>query len=334
MTAQQVDGRRLPDFFIVGHSKCGTTALYEMLRRHQQIHMPAKEPRYFSMQNTDLDEGASIQASPGHENGDSGTRPHTLDAYLELFAGALPGQRIGEATPSYLRSNLAAGRIATMQPQAKIIALLREPTSFLRSYHLQSLRTYNETQTSFAKAIELQDSRRQGKNIPRSSGTPEDLQYFNHVRYVEQLQRFRDVFPSEQVLVLIYEDFRRDNEATVRKVLRFLDVDDSLSIETVETKPSREIRFAPLHQLVRLRRQARSRRANAGVLPRAIDSLIPRQLEGRVKATWRRVAYSEPFPPDDAFMRSLRHRFKPEVVALSEYLNRDLVTLWGYDKLA
>ncbi len=43
---------RVPDFFIVGHAKCGTTALYEMLRTHPQIYMPElKEPAYFA---TDL----------------------------------------------------------------------------------------------------------------------------------------------------------------------------------------------------------------------------------------------------------------------------------------
>ena len=45
------------------------------------------------------------------------------------------------------------------------------------------------------------------------------------------------------------------------------------------------------------------------------------------------VVFTDPEPPDEALMLELRRRFKPEVVALSEYLNRDLVTLWGYDRL-
>jgi Sulfotransferase family len=305
-----------------------------MLRRQPHIHMPAKEPRYFTLSRTDLDADEPIQSRSAGAHDKPGTRPHTLEAYRALFADARPEQRIGEATPAYLRSTVAAARIAAAQPRAKIIAILREPASFLRSYHLQSLRTYNETQKDFRKAMELEDARREGRSIPRSSTRPEDLQYSNHVRYVEQLRRYHDVFARERVLVLIYDDFRADNEATVRQVLRFLDLDDAVPVHTVETKPSREIRFTQLHQLVRMRRAAKRDRATVAALSRTVNALTPSRLQGSVKGTWRRVAYSEPFKPDESFMLELRRRFKPEVVALSEYLDRDLVTLWGYDKLA
>src|SRR5260221_9009903 len=96
--AAGVARRRIPDFFIVGHHKSGTTALYEMLRRHPQIFMPdLKEPRYFA---SDL--RALMQPAPG-------TLPETLAEYLALFAGARDDQMMGEASPSYLRSQVAAG---------------------------------------------------------------------------------------------------------------------------------------------------------------------------------------------------------------------------------
>ena len=69
------------------------------------------------------------------------------------------------------------------------------------------------------------------------------------MHYVEQLRRLHDAFPREQVLVLIYDDFRADNEATVRQVLRFLELDETLPIETVETKPLNAVRSMRLHQL-------------------------------------------------------------------------------------
>src|SRR5207245_10687256 len=87
---------RVPDFFIVGQHKSGTTALYEMLRRHPQIFMPdMKEPRFFA---SDL-RGLS-QRGPG-------AAPETLEAYWSLFDGAKEGQRVGEASPSYVRSQHA-----------------------------------------------------------------------------------------------------------------------------------------------------------------------------------------------------------------------------------
>jgi Sulfotransferase family len=324
---------RVPDFFIVGHAKCGTTALYEMLRRHPQIHMPAKEPRFFAMKDIDMHrrETSSVQTAPLVQN--SATRPRTLDGYLALFAGAGSQQRIGEATPAYLRSALAPARIAAVRPDARIIAILREPTSFLRSFHLQSVRGYNETQKDFQKAIALVEPRREGRFVPRLSRTPWDLLYTDHVRYVEQLRRYHAEFAPEQILVLIYEDFRRENEAVVRTVLRFLDVDDTLPIHTVETRRSRDVRYQQLHKLVNLRRIALRDLPVAGALSRTLNTLTPGPLRGTVRSNWRRVGFGEALPPDEQFMLDLRRRFKPEVQALSDYLGRDLVSLWGYEHI-
>src|SRR5437899_532536 len=86
-----VAGRRVPDFFIVGHAKCGTTALYAMLRRHPQIFMPlAKEPWYFSRNNPQ-------PQSPGKKSIEfTGNKPMSFDEYTALFADARAGQRVGE----------------------------------------------------------------------------------------------------------------------------------------------------------------------------------------------------------------------------------------------
>src|SRR5271166_1569105 len=82
---------RTPDFFIAGHPKCGTTALYLALRQHPQIYMsPIKEPQFFS---------GEIRAEASRRPGSR--LPQTLEDYLALFAGATPEQRAGEASPSY-----------------------------------------------------------------------------------------------------------------------------------------------------------------------------------------------------------------------------------------
>jgi len=322
--ATAVAATRVPDFFIVGHEKCGTTALYQMLKRHPQIFMPAvKEPRFFA---TDQRSQLARQPPAG--------RPRTLEGYLSLFAAAGAEQRVGEASPQYLRSTAAASGIAEVQPAARIIAILREPASYLRSFHLQLTANRVETQRDFRKAIALEEQRRQGKRIPRGSHHPETLMYSQHVRYVEQLRRYHAVFPPENVLVLIYDDFRADNEATIRRVLRFLEVDDTCPIETIDTYPVTSARFVPLHNLAGVARRARKNPAAAGVLSRAVNALIPKPMRSDAfRAKWRRTVYTAPGPPDEAFMQELRRRFKPEVVALSDYLGRDLVSLWGYDSL-
>jgi len=320
-TALALD-RRVPDFFIVGHHKCGTTALYEMLRGHEQIYMPElKEPRFFA---SDL-----RYRTPSR----TGRVPETLDEYLSLFEGARPDQRAGEASPLYLWSHTAAGLIAEVQPAARIIAILREPASFLRSLHIHWVLHHIEPERDLRKAISLEDDRRQGRHVPRDSYWPQALMYSDQVRYVEQLRRYHDVFGAEQVLVLIYDDFRRDNEATVRRVLRFLEVDEPSQIEVIEANPTtRSIRARRLDAMARALYAGRgpvSATAKAGV-----KALLPRRVRrDAFQRVRRRVAWGKVQAPDEQVMIELRGRFKGEVVALSEYLDRDLVSLWGYDSV-
>jgi hypothetical protein len=321
--AAGVTQTRVPDFFIVGPPKSGTTALYEMLGRHPEIYMPdIKEPRFFA---TDM--RSRFQPARGHR------LPETVEDYLSLFTAAAPGQCVGEASSLYLSSHTAARAIADMQPAARIIATVREPASFLRSFHLQLLRSHVETKKDLRTAIALESARREGKRIPRRSHLPQLLQYSEQVRYVEHLRRYRAVFPAEQMLVLIYDDFRRDNQATLRKVLRFLAVDDQYPLEEVNVKQTtRTMRSQQLDDLLHAVSLGRS------PLPRAakatVKALTPSQLrQNAFRAIRSRGVYGDAPPPDVDFMLELRRRFKPEVVALSEYLDRDLVELWGYDRL-
>ncbi|HEY1449738.1 MAG TPA: sulfotransferase [Solirubrobacteraceae bacterium] len=315
---------RVPEFFIVGHEKCGTTALDMMLKEHPQIFLPdVKEQRFFAPE---------LRGAKGDRRGLDSGRPHTFERYCALYASAGAEQLAGDASPQYLRSHDAASRIAEARPDARLIAILREPASFLRSYHLQWVQNNVETQKDFAKALALEPQRRRGRRIPRHCKVPQNLFYSDHVRYVEQLRRFEAVFPREQMLVLIYDDFRRDNAATVREVLRFLGLDETVPIEPVETRPLRTVRSFGLKRLAETARTARENPAAASGFGRAVNAVTPRPLRSEAfRARWRKLVYQDPAAPDPQLMAQLRRRFKPEVVALSEHLDRDLVGEWGYD---
>jgi len=318
--ATRAAGARAPDFFIVGHRKCGTTALYHMLRRHPQIFMPAaKEPRFL-----ETEEGAApLRRPPG-----AGRTPGSLEEYLGLFAAATPEQRIGEASPSYLLSAFAATRIAKLSPHARIIAILREPASYLRSLHLQQLRIHAENEPDLRRAMELEADRREGRHLPPSGYWPEVLQYSRHIRYVEQLRRYHALFGSDRVMVLIYDDFRADNEGTARRVLRFLEVDDSEPIQSVESNTSSTVRWQRLYDL------SHAISTGKGPLARAARALVPKRIDRRSALALRnKLLLSKPAPADESLMHDLRVRFKPEVLAASEYLERDLVALWGYEEI-
>jgi hypothetical protein len=315
---------RVPDFFIVGSPKTGTTALYEMLRERPQIYLPKlKEPRFLA---------SDMQPRPGHARGPQELGyPQTLEEYLALFAQAKPEQRVGEASAFYLWSETAASSIAELSPQARIIAILREPASFLRSLHLLFLRWGIEGETDLSKALSLERARREGKNIPRHSHRPRLLQYADHVRYVDQLRRYDTRFSRDHMLILIYEDFHRDNEATVRKVLQFLDAGDDAPIDiknvNITTRSIRSQRARYMLSSVKRGRGPIARSAKATI--KAFTT--PRVRRAAAQGIQSRFVRADAPPRDESVMAELRQRFKPEVVALGEYLGRDLVSLWGYD---
>jgi hypothetical protein len=321
LAARPVVRGRIPDFFIVGHPKSGTTAMYEMLRRHPQIYMPdCKEPWFFAQELHD-------RVPPRPE----GT-PRTLEEYMAWFTDASRDQRVGEASPHYLWSRTAASHIAQVQPEARIIAILREPASFLYSLHLQFLEVYYETEADLRTAIELESDRSQGRRLPRYTYWPQLLLYSEHVRYVEQLRRYREAFPSSQVKVLIYDDFRADNDRTVRDALRFLDVDDSAPVDALEANPTVRPRSQALNELVHAVGVGRGPISHA--IKGTIKALTPAGVRrNALHAVKRRLVFGPPKPPDEQLMADLRRRYLPEVVALSEYLDRDLLSLWGYDDI-
>jgi hypothetical protein len=115
-------------------------------------------------------------------------------------------------------------------------------------------------------------------------------------------------------------------------VLRFLGVDDVAPIALTETNHAVQIRSPRLHELVRSLYLGEGR--GARVVGSAIKAVTPQRLRhSGLRAVRSRLLYGRPRPPDETFMLELRRRFKGEVVALSEYLNRDLVSLWGYDRV-
>lgn len=302
---------RTPDFFIVGNPKSGTTALHEMLRSHPSIFMPElKETLFF-------DRELHPRLRPEDPT------PDTLEQYLALFDGAAAGQRKGEASPEYLRSRLAAGRIAKVQPQARIIAIVREPVAYMRAMHLELLRDHVETEKDMRRAMELDWERREQKPMPWYG--------IDRVEYAAQLRRYHDVFGRDQVLVLVYDDFRADNDGTLARVLRFIGVDETALLARSEANQTVLVRSPRAYELMR---SVYLGRGPVGrVLSPAIKALTTQRMrrEG-MTAVRTKLIYGSPPEPDSALMAELHERYRPFVVELSEYLDRDLVSLWGYDE--
>lgn len=320
---------RVPDFFIIGQPKSGTTALYEMLRRHPEIFMPSlKEPMFLATDLRPRVRGRRGRSVHVRWEEYQTSLPTTLEEYLALFEEAAPDQQVGEASVLYLFSRSAAPSIAALNPAARIIVIFREPASFLRSYHLQQRRSHQESERDLRKAIALETARE--RHVPRRSYRPQELLYSQHVCYTEQLSRYHAVFPAEQVLTLIYDDYRSDNEVTVRHVFDFLGVDRSVSLASMEVNPTLAVRSRLIDDAVHrfsVGWGPVSRAVKAGikaVVPQATRRKIMHNVESR-------LVYSPPPSADDELMAELRIWLRPEVERFSEYLDRDLVKLWGYD---
>lgn len=314
------DGQRArrPAFFIVGQMKSGTTALYEMLDQHPGVFMSTpKEPQYFAK---DL----RARFRPAGR----GPLPDTLDEYLHLFAEANPDQLCGEASAIYLLSAVAAEGIAELDPSARIIAVVREPAALIRSLHMQTIQDHNEVEKDLRKALDLEPLRREGKRIPKSAYRPQELFYSEHVRYVDQLQRFHSAFPPDQVMVVVYDDFRADNEGTVRKVLRFLGLPEDFEVEPTEANPTVMVRSQGAQRL--LHSVSTGGNGATRALKRAIKKATPARLRRRALRFAYDSTHAGPPREDKELMAELRRRYRPEVERLSEYLDRDLVALWGH----
>ncbi len=197
----------MPNFLIIGAMKSGTTALYYYLEQHPQIYMsPVKEPNFF--------------CSVGQEGSDSGSVTG-IEAYQSLFKDVSDEKAVGEASHCYLYEPQATARIQQHLPDAKFIAILRNPVDRAYSHFLHMVRNGTEPLTDFAHALRKEET---GASQDRSF---QDHDYIGRGRYYEQLKRYFDAFDRQQIKIYLYEELSNAPIDTLRDNFRFLGVDDS-----------------------------------------------------------------------------------------------------------
>jgi len=290
---------RIPDFFIVGAPKCGTTALADYLGQHPDIFIPdIKEPFFFG---SDL-VGRAMTDAP---------------TYRRLFERA--GQRLaGEGTVWYLRSTVAPAEIYDHNPHARIIAMLRNPIEMAYSLHNQMVYNLHESIHDFTEALRAEPARRRGEQIPARCRHPYGLLYTDVARYSEQLKRYYATFPANQIRVIVYDDFKADPLAVYRDTLRFLGGDPS---------------FTPRMRVVNASKRLRSRFVKRWLQDESAHRLarlvVPAQWRPKVAALIDRLnAPRAPRPPmSRQAYELLADALSDEVKSLSAFLDRDL-THW------
>jgi hypothetical protein len=203
----------LPNYFIIGAAKSGTTSLHHYLAQHPDVFAcPIKEPRFFAFHP----EPAWRMAGPGDAKWVD-TFVTEPAGYQALFAGAGDARARGESSVVYLDTPVAAERICEREPAARIIAILRDPCERAWSQWLMHRRYRGEPYT-FRAALAAEDER-------IAAGWSWRYRYRSRGMYHALLQPWLDRFPRERVLLLLSDDLDQDPRATLRRVFAFLGVD-------------------------------------------------------------------------------------------------------------
>jgi hypothetical protein len=205
---------RLPDFYVIGAPKCGTSALHAALDRHPQLFMSAvKEPKYF------LGDNQPPQPSDGPDDAIHLARyVWRREDYEALFDAAPASSQCGESTPYYLCDQAALQRLHNTTPGARLIAVLRDPID----------RAWSNWATNWPHREPIHDIVKACREEPRrlAAGWEPYWGYVTQGLYGRGLRTVFELFPREQVLVLRFEDLVNDAEVMLGRIHRFLGVDE------------------------------------------------------------------------------------------------------------
>jgi len=312
---------RLPNFFIVGTGKAGTTSLYSYLRQHPEIYMsPVKEPGYFASEiradafSEPLLRHVGLQSRelPKVLN-DGGTyKPYGWIAgewedYERLFQAAGEETALGEASAAYLWSSTAAANIRARVPDAKIIMILRDPAerAFSQYLHLLSVGLTGATFRQHLECCARGGERKLSTTYP----------FLEIGLYHQQVKRFLDLYPRSRIRIYWYEEAWREPASLLADVFRFLNVDDNFQPDlSRHTHQRRAPRFVTLHHLLK-----------SSGLWYPTKTLIPAGAISRLRKLAFRAGPSLTMDPADR--QYLVDYYRDDIRRLSTLLDRDL-TSW------
>lgn len=300
----------------MGAAKAGTTALYKQLSQHPEVFFsPIKEPFYFAkdivFDDFRLDMKANFTTDLTQYL-DQADRPALHNAfvtnesdYLRLFEHAGQQKIKGEASVAYLYSEEAAKHIAAFNPAAKILLILRNPVDRAYSHYWMD-RKMGLTNNNFGEAIE-NDQQLSKKGWGVSS------LYVELGQYAEQVQRFKEAFPTEQVAIIWYEDFAEHPWETLQQIARFLGIDAApLKTDGMERhNQAKEPRWTALQRWKR-------------------HSFLARSLQGMVPASLKTSMQTMLYKSQKVPVLSREERaavlpyFEQDIKALSTLLGRNL----------
>lgn len=226
----------LPNFLIIGAAKAGTTSLYKYLKQHPEIYMsPLKETGFFFLENLNKDEFDREIAQMPRELRDESIAYYkyriqrggitNIEDYLKLFEDVSTEKAIGEATPGYMYYPIAVEKIKYYVPNAKLIAILRNPADRAYSAFLHRVKSGREPIKDFQQALDREDI----SNRYVWSGF---RHYVRQGFYYEQLKAYFETFDSSQIKIYLNEDLAKNTQIIMQDIFLFLGVNENCIIDT------------------------------------------------------------------------------------------------------
>jgi len=286
-----------PNLFIVGAAKAGTTSLFHYFRQHPHVFTPRlKEPHWAA---------ADLQVARPQCN-------DITDTYLAMFEDGAAAQFRVDASPDSLLSTVAAQRIHDLSPEAQIVILLRNPVETIPALHDLFANRAALTHRDLRLALEEANAQ-YGKPLD-GLGYRAFERYLDVVDHAPQVRRYLEIFPHDQVHVILLDDLQADTAATWQALqldLGLPPVDVDLTPRNTAKRP----RSTLLHSVMA-----------DPPFPTILRRVVPKRLASPLKSTILvrnlRSAPRPPLPPD--LESWLRHRVRPMVTDLEAVIGRDL----------
>jgi hypothetical protein len=291
----------LPNFLIIGAAKSGTTSLHEYLGQHPQIYMsPLKETNFFSFDGE--------RPNFGGPDADVFNRDcvYRMEDYTRLFEGRTDEIAVGESSPRYLGAEGAASRIKRCIPDAKLIAILRNPAD--RAFSAFSMRKRDgwEPCATLDEAIADEPRRieeRWGSGI-----------YLRHGFYSKLLQPYFEHFGRDQIRGYLYDDLVTAPDLLFEDLFGFLGVDRRFRPTTTQKLNVSGVIKNPVMRMIWTRTHP---------LQKTIRPLLPkaaRQVVSRFFTDLEKVRL--PFPPEQR--ERLMAHYRDDIRQLEGLIGRDL----------
>lgn len=220
----------IPNLFISGAAKSGTTYIYDFLNIQKNVHMsPIKEPHFFSKEISKIFFNPTSNKRNNFDiekylKANRLQKKHiayidNMNHYLQLFRENAGATIVGEASTGYLYSTMASKEIYKFNPNSKIIIVLRDPVERCLSHWLMDYRLgLSRSDKCFDDIIydfSLKDNTWRGKSHT----------YIQIGLYFEQIKRFLDIFPKKQVKILLFEDLKKNQDSFEDDLCDFLCLD-------------------------------------------------------------------------------------------------------------